>query len=46
MEKDGSQHGKLWLWLDERIGLGDFAKLAKKKKCRCTGTRFGITSVA
>ena len=32
MEKDGSQHGKLWLWLDERIGLGDFAKLAKKKE--------------
>jgi cytochrome b6 len=32
MEKDGSQHGKLWLWLDERIGLGDFAKLAQKKE--------------
>jgi len=32
MEKDGSQHGKLWLWLDERIGLGDFAKLARKKE--------------
>ena len=32
MEKDGAQHGKLWLWLDERIGLGDFAKLAKKKE--------------
>ena len=31
MENHGSQHGKLWLWLDERIGLGDFAKLAKKK---------------
>jgi len=32
MEKHGSQHGKLWLWLDERIGLNDFAKLAKKKE--------------
>jgi len=32
MEKDGSQHGKLWLWLDERIGLNDLAKLAKKKE--------------
>lgn len=24
--------GKLWLWLDERIGLGGFAYLAKKKE--------------
>ena len=32
METHGSQHGKLWLWLDERIGLRDFAKLAKKKE--------------
>jgi cytochrome b6 len=32
MEKDGSQHGKVWLWLDERIGLSDFVKLAKKKE--------------
>jgi cytochrome b6 len=32
MENHGSQHGKLWLWLDERIGLNDFAKLAKKKE--------------
>ncbi len=32
MEYQGSRHGKLWLWLDERIGLSDFAKLAKKKE--------------
>ncbi|MET0585694.1 MAG: cytochrome bc complex cytochrome b subunit [Candidatus Binatia bacterium] len=32
MEQQGSRHGKLWFWLDERIGLGDFAKLAKKKE--------------
>jgi len=32
MENHGSQRGKLWFWLDERIGLGDFAKLAKKKE--------------
>lgn len=32
MESQDSKHGKLWLWLDERIGLGDFAKLAKKKE--------------
>jgi cytochrome b6 len=25
-------HGKVWLWLDERIGLSDFVKLAKKKE--------------
>jgi len=28
----GAKHGKLWLWLDERIGLSDFAKLARKKE--------------
>ena len=28
---DGPQHGRLWLWLDERIGLAEIAKLAKKK---------------
>jgi cytochrome b6 len=32
MEYQGSRHGKLWLWLDERIGLSDFAYLAKKKE--------------
>jgi cytochrome b6 len=32
METPGSKHGKLWHWLDERIGLSDFAKLAKKKE--------------
>jgi quinol-cytochrome oxidoreductase complex cytochrome b subunit len=32
MEIQSPKHGKLWLWLDERIGLGDFAKLAKKKE--------------
>src|SRR5580765_3482943 len=31
MANPGSVHGKLWLWLDERIGLGDLAKLAQKK---------------
>jgi cytochrome b6 len=32
MELETAKHGKVWLWLDERIGLGDFAKLAKKKE--------------
>lgn len=32
MADPGSAHGKLWLWLDERIGLSDLAKLAKKKQ--------------
>ncbi|HVO93627.1 MAG TPA: cytochrome bc complex cytochrome b subunit [Terriglobales bacterium] len=32
MDAPGVKHGKLWLWLDERIGLSDFAKLAKKKE--------------
>jgi cytochrome b6 len=31
MESQSAKHGKLWLWFDERIGLGDFAKLARKK---------------
>ena len=26
------KHGRLWLWLDERIGLSDLAYLAKKKE--------------
>jgi len=32
MENESPKHGKLWLWLDERIGLSDLAKLAKKKE--------------
>ncbi|HEY7167646.1 MAG TPA: cytochrome bc complex cytochrome b subunit [Candidatus Binatia bacterium] len=32
MENETPQHGKLWLWLDERVGLHDIAKLAKKKE--------------
>jgi quinol-cytochrome oxidoreductase complex cytochrome b subunit len=32
MEMQGAKHSKLWLWLDERIGLSDFAYLAKKKE--------------
>jgi len=32
MDNQSPNHGKLWLWLDERIGLSDFAKLAKKKQ--------------
>ncbi len=32
MEHDSPKRGKLYLWLDERIGLSDFAKLAKKKE--------------
>ena len=32
MDNDSPKHGKLWLWLDERVGLSDFAKLAKKKE--------------
>jgi quinol-cytochrome oxidoreductase complex cytochrome b subunit len=32
MDAPAAKHGKLWLWLDERIGLSDFAQLAKKKE--------------
>ena len=32
MENRSSEHGKLWHWLDERIGLKDIEKLAKKKE--------------
>jgi len=32
MDHESPKRGKLWLWLDERIGLSDFAKLAKKKE--------------
>ena len=28
----GTPHGKLWAWLDERIGLAELEKLAKKKQ--------------
>jgi cytochrome b6 len=28
----GTPHGKLWTWLDERIGLAELEKLAKKKQ--------------
>lgn len=32
MANASQQHGKLWLWLDERIGLKDLEYLAKKKE--------------
>jgi len=32
MAAESTKRGKLYLWLDERIGLSDFAKLAKKKQ--------------
>ena len=32
MEDESPKHGKLWLWLDERIGLEEIEKLAKKKE--------------
>lgn len=32
MENGSPGHGKLWLWLDERIGLREIEKLAKKKE--------------
>ena len=32
MEHDSPKRGKLYLWFDERVGLSDFAKLAKKKE--------------
>ena len=31
METRAPKHDKVWRWLDERLGLSDFAKLAKKK---------------
>ena len=31
MDRPAEKHGRVWLWLDERIGLSDFAKLASKK---------------
>ena len=32
MDHDSPKRGKLFLWLDERVGVSDFAKLAKKKE--------------
>ncbi|HME59783.1 MAG TPA: cytochrome bc complex cytochrome b subunit [Candidatus Binatia bacterium] len=32
MDDESPKHGKLWLWLDERVGLSDMAYLAKKKE--------------
>jgi quinol-cytochrome oxidoreductase complex cytochrome b subunit len=32
MEHPDAKHGKLWLWLDERVGLQELSKLAKKKE--------------
>lgn len=32
MGSPGAPHGRLWTWLDERIGLADFEKLARKKQ--------------
>ncbi len=32
MESIGQEHGKLWNWLDQRIGLAEIRKLAKKKE--------------
>jgi len=29
---DGRPHGKLWRWVDERVGLAELEKLAKKKE--------------
>jgi hypothetical protein len=42
MELQTAKHGKIWLWLDERVGLGDIAK----KQCRCTAIASGTTSAA
>jgi quinol-cytochrome oxidoreductase complex cytochrome b subunit len=32
MDDLGEKHGRLWLWFDERVGLKELAKLAKKKE--------------
>ena len=32
LDNESRKHGKLWLWLDERVGLSDMAYLAKKKE--------------
>ena len=40
MEDQSAKHGKLWHWLDERIGLGDIEYLAKKKEVPVHGHTF------
>ena len=40
MENQSPKHGKLWHWLDERIGLGDIEYLAKKKEVPVHGHTF------
>jgi len=32
LDNESPKHGKLWLWLDERVGLSDMVYLAKKKE--------------
>jgi cytochrome b6 len=32
MRSADKRHGKLWVWLDERLGLADLEKLARKKE--------------
>jgi cytochrome b6 len=32
MATPDKRHGKLWMWLDERVGLADLEKLARKKE--------------
>jgi quinol-cytochrome oxidoreductase complex cytochrome b subunit len=32
MEEANEKHGKVWHWLDRRVGLADLTKLAKKKQ--------------
>ena len=32
MGSPGAPRGRLWTWLDERVGLADFEKLARKKQ--------------
>ncbi len=40
MEDRSPKHGKLWNWLDERIGLSDIEHLAKKKEVPVHGHTF------
>jgi hypothetical protein len=32
MEAGKERHGRLWVWLDQRVGLADLEKLARKKE--------------
>ena len=32
MDAGESRHGRLWMWLDQRVGLKDLEKLARKKE--------------